>query len=328
VADVATRSRLLVVRQLAAISQSFFVVNPWVGLASLLVLAAAAPHLAASALVGSVLARLVAAGVGASSDFLGTGLAELNGWFLGLACGTFFAVGPGLAAALVLGGVLVALISIAMYRVLAAWEVPLVIGPYIPAFWLLWSGLTTASWAKAAALPVVPPTPTSPLLLVLLGGLRGVGQIFFLPNAAVGVALAVAVSIADLYLGLAMVAASVAAVGVGYLVGIPLWQVESGLVGFTAALIAAGARRRFIGLGWPAVIITVMTIPFLEAAALRIAGAVGVHALSAPYVWLVWVFALLRPMRGAGVSHVGGAMASRRPASSRTDSPRHRYRSP
>jgi len=76
---------------------------------------------------------------------------------------------------------------------------------------------------------------------------------------------------------------------------LPLWQVETGLAGFTAALVAAAARCRFAGIGWIAVTITVVTIPFVEAGALKIASAVGVHALSAPYVALIWIFALLRP---------------------------------
>jgi len=303
-------ARRVVVRQLAAIGQTFFVYNSWVGLGGIVVLAVAAPHLAVAGMIVSVIARVTAERVGASPAFLRTGLAELNGWFLGLACATFFAVGPGLAVSLLLGGLLIALIAIAMYRVLAAWDVPLVIGPYVPAFWLLWSGLTSFPWGKAAVLAPVPSTPTSPLLLVLLGGLRGVGQIFFLPNAAVGAGLALAASIADPRLGLAMVAASVASVGIGYLAGTPTWQVETGLAGFTAALIAAAALRRFAGLGWTAVTITVVTIPFLEVAALRLAGAVGVHALSAPYVCLIWTFALLRPRRGADPPASGWSMGS------------------
>jgi urea transporter len=309
VAEVVTRSRRVVVRHFSAIGQAFFAYNPWVGLAGLVIVAVAAPRLAVTGLLLSVLARLVASAAGASPSFLATGLVELNGWFLGLACGTFFAMGPGLAAAIVLGGILVAPISIAMHRVLVTWDVPLVIGPYVPVFWILWGGLTATSWSRAAVLPAVPPTPASPLLLVLLGGLRGVGQIFFLPNAVAGVALAVAASIADIYLGAAMIAASVAAVGVAYLAGLPIWQVETGLAGFTAALIAAAARCRFAGVGWMAVIITVVTIPFLEAAALKIAGAIGIHALSAPYVALIWIFALLRSAPSSG-NTTGGSTGS------------------
>ncbi len=305
------RARRVVVRQLASISQTFFVYDPWVGLVSIAVLAVATPRLAIAGTLASVLARLTAQSLGASRAFLDTGLAELNGWFLGLACATFFALGPGLAVSLLLGGALVAVLSIVMHRVLATWDVPLVIGPYVPAFWLLWSALLTFPWTTAAVLPLVPPASVSPFLLVLLGGLRGVGQIFFLPDAAVGVGLAVAASIADRRLGLVMVAASVAAVGIGYLAGSPLWQVEQGLAGFTAALVAAAALRGFAGLGWTALAITVVTIPFLEASALRLAGAVGLHALSAAYIGLVWTFALLRPVREAGAVRAGWAMGTR-----------------
>ena len=318
--EVLARSRRAVVRHLSAIGQALFAYNPWVGLAGIVILAVVAPHLAVTGLLLSVVARLVASAVGVSPAFLATGLVELNGWFLGLACGTFFAVGPGLAAAIVLGGILISPISIAMHRVLSAWDVPLVIGPYIPVFWILWSALTAISWTRAAVLPTVPYTPASPLLLVVLGGLRGVGQIFFLPNAAAGVALAAAASIADIYLGVAMIVASVASVGVGYLAGLPLWQVETGLAGFSAALIAAAARCRFAGVGWIAVIITVFTIPFLEAAALKIAGAIGIHALSAPYVALIWIFALLRPpgsSSGTPSSSGGGAEGGDWPAGRR-----------
>src|SRR5258707_15863431 len=104
VAEVVTRSRRVVVRNLSAIGQAFFTYNPWVGLAGIVILAVTAPGLAVTGLLLSVLARLVASAAGASPSFLATGLAELNGWVLGLACGTFFAVGPGPAAAIVPGG--------------------------------------------------------------------------------------------------------------------------------------------------------------------------------------------------------------------------------
>ena len=78
-----------------------------------------------------------------------------------------------------------------------------------------------------------------------------------------------------------------------------------------AALVAAAALRGFAGLSWTALAITVVTIPFLEAGALRLAGAVGLHALSAAYIGLVWTFALLRPVREAGAVRAGWAMGTR-----------------
>ena len=180
------------------------------------------------ALITSVLARIVAVRAGAARTFIDSGLVELNGWFLGLACGTFFAVGPTLAVAVVLGGFLAAGVAIAMHRILATWDIPLMVGPYMPAFWILACGLPALPWFHAAALPIPTYEPASHALLVLIGGLRGIGEIFFLPDARVGVGLAIAASIADWRLGPAMIGASVASVGVGYLAGTPLWQVEQG----------------------------------------------------------------------------------------------------
>ena len=311
------RAHRIVSRHLSAIGQTFFVESPWVGLLAVAALVAVGPHLALAGMVTSILARLTAERAGASSSFLATGLVELNGWFLGLACATFFAVGPGLVAAVLLGGPLAAALSIVMQRLLATWDVPLLVGPYVPSFWLLWSALAVFPWARQAVLPVVPAAVASPWVLVALGGLRGVGQIFFLPNAGFGLALAVAVSIADWRLGPAMVGASVASVAIAHVAGAPAWQVEQGLAGFTPALVAVAALRGFAGLGAGSVAVAVVGAPFLEAAALRLAGSVGLHALSASYIVLVWTFAVLRPVRTAEATRAGWSAPRAGPAAPR-----------
>ena len=255
--------------------------------------------MAIAGLLVSVLARLTAERLRAARGLLETGLIELNGWFLGLACASYFDAGPGLAVAVLLGGPLVAAFSIVLHRVLATWDLPLTLGPYLPAFWLLWCALARLPWVHAAALPVMPPPPESGILFVILGGLRGIGQIFFIPDARVGIAIALAVSIADWRIGPAMIAASVASVGVGYVAAVPGWQTGLGLAGFTPALVAAAALSRFAGLGRLAVGVAIVASPLIEIAAIRLAGAAGLYALSAPYVGFVWVFALLRPVRQA-----------------------------
>jgi urea transporter len=305
------RARALATRHLSAIAQTFFVESPLVGLAAVAALAVVRPQLAASALLTSILARVTAERVGASSDFLATGLIELNGWFLGLACGTFYALGPALGVAILLGGPLAAAASIVMRRVLATWDVPLLVGPYVPSFWILWCSLGAFPWAKLAELPTVPQSLSSPWVIVLAGGLRGIGQIFFLPNEVLGIALAAAVCIADFRLGLAMIGASVASVGLGYLAGAPMWQVEQGLAGFTPALVAVAALRNFSGLGRSAVVVAVVASPFMEAGALRLGSQLGLHALSATYIGLVWMFTVLRPVRSAVAARAGWSAAGR-----------------
>jgi urea transporter len=302
VPEIIDRARRIVARHFATISETFFLYDPRVGMVGVGILAVVAPRLAIAGLLTSILARLTAERAGAARSFLETGLIELNGWFLGLACGTFFDVGWGLVAAILLGSAMVAAFSIAMQRLLATWDLPLLVAPYVPAFWILWSAFSALSWGHPAELPQVPPPPSSPVLLIVLGGLRGLGEIFFVPNAAVGLGLAAAVTIADRRLGIVMVGASIATVAVGYLAGTPGWQVEQGLAGFTAALVGAAVLRKFAGIGWVGVAVAVVTSPFLEAAAVRIAGSVGLHALSATYVGFVWTLALLRPVREASVA--------------------------
>ena len=302
------RAGQLSIRHLAAISQTFFLRDPWTGLAGIAILAIASPRSAVAGLVVSVLARLTGERMRAANAFLDTGLIELNGWFLGLACASFFGLGPGLVVAILIGGPLVATFSIAMQRVLATWDVPLLVGPYIPVFWLLWSALSGLPWAPGAELPATAATPDSAFLVVLLGGLRGIGQIFFLPDARVGVLIALSASIVDRRIGPAMIAASVASVGVGYLAAAPSWQVEQGLAGFTPALIVAAAFSRFVGLGPAAVAIAVIASPFIEIAAVRLSGSAGLYALSAGYVGFVWLFAVLRPVRKAADARSGWSM--------------------
>jgi urea transporter len=315
VAERLARARSAATFHVAAIGQTFFVENPRVGLAAIAVLAVAAPRLAASGLAVSVVARLVAARIGAPRDFLVTGLVELNGWFLGLALATFFPTGVAFAIALAAGGPVIAATAIVMRRLFATWDIPVFVGPYLPAFWLLFAALSSFPWGTPTdLLAAAPPPAGSPAMTIALGGLRGLGEIFFIPDARVGVALAVAVSLGDRRAGIGMILASTAAVSIGYFAGAPTWQVEQGLAGFTPALVTAAALCRFAGLGPTAVAIAIVSGAFVEAGVLRIAAGFGLFALSTSYLLFVWVFALLRPVRDAAADRRGwSSTAAARP---------------
>lgn len=289
----------------AAIGQTFFVESPRVGLIAFAVLAVAAPLLAASGLVVSVIARLAAERAGASRDFLAQGLVELNGWFFGLACATFFAPGAGLAVAVLLGGPLVAVASIVLGRVLATWDLPVFVGPYVPAFWLVFAALAAFPWARPAVVPATAANDAAPIVLIVVGGLRGLGEIFYVPDARLGVGIALAVTLYDRRLGVALIGASTAAVAIGYLLDAPAWQTEQGLAGYTPALIAVAALRGFAGLGRVAVGVAIVTGAVLEAGMLRLTGALGLYALSSSYLLFVWGVALLRPVRDVAADRRG-----------------------
>lgn len=299
--DRLARAQRRIALHFAAIAQTFFVRSARVGLVSAAVLAVDSPRLAASGLIVSVAARLCAVRFGVARAFLDTGLVELNGWFLGLCCATFFSLDVRLLIALVFAGPLSAAMSVVLYRVLAPCGLPLLITPYLLSFWLVWAGFAAFHSAHLVAL-TTPGTHAAPTTMILLGGLRGVGQIFFVPDALVGAGIAVAATLYDRRLGVAMVAASIAAVSIGYLAGAPDWQIEQGLAGFTPALVAAAALRGFVGLGRTATLVAVIAGPFLEAGALRASGAVGLPLLGTAYVGLVWTFALLHRVRGASAA--------------------------
>jgi urea transporter len=312
-AERIARARRIVEFHASAVGQTFFVESPRVGVLAIAVLAIAAPELAISGLVVSVLARLAAERIHAPRDLLASGLIELNGWFLGLACGTFLAPGIGLAVALVAGGPLVAAASIVMRRVLATWDLPLFVGPYVPAFWLLFAGISAFPWAHPAVLPVIASSDASPIVQIALGGLRGLGEIYYVPDARVGLGLAVAATLYDRRLGISMVGASIAAVAIGYLGGAPDWLTDQGLAGYTPALMAVAALRGFGGIGRTAVVVAIVTGALLEAGTLRLTGAFGLYALSTSYLVFVWGIALLRPVRDASADRRGWSSAAAPP---------------
>lgn len=299
--DRLARAQRRIAFHFAAVAQTFFVRSARVGLVSVAMLAVGSPRLAAAGLIVSVAARLCAVCFRAAQAFLDTGLVELNGWFLGLCCATFFSPDVGLLVALVLAGPLTAATSLVVHRVLTACGLPLLITPYLLSFWLLWAGFAAFRFAHPAAL-TMPVTHAAPTTVIVLGGLRGVGQIFFVPDALLGAGIAVAATLYDRRLGVAMVAVSIAAVSLGYLAGTPNWQIEEGLAGFAPALVAAAALRGFVGLGRTAVVVAVIAGPFLEAGALRVSGAMGLPLLGAAYVGLVWTFVLLRRVRDASAA--------------------------
>lgn len=291
---------------LAAISQAFFVHDAKVGAAAVVVMLVSSPVYALSGLVASVVARLVAVRLGANRNLVASGLLELNGWFAGLAAATFWSPSLGLLLVACLAGVLTAAAALILDRVLATWDLPLLVAPYVLAFLVLWpalSSLTDASWLSKAAWEVLPPT-SSTFELVIIGGVRGLGQIFFCPNPFVGVGLAIGVMLVDWRVGAAMVGASVAGVAAGYVYGAPLWQIEQGLFGFSAALTTAAAFKRYRGFGYGAALASIVVGPLVEMAAIKLAGALGVYALSSGYVVLIWALVLVSPTKAAASSNL------------------------
>lgn len=286
---------------LAAISQTFFL-NHWLaGAGALVALLAFSPVHAIAGLVASVLTRHLATRMSANQVLIKSGLLELNGWYAGIAAATLWAPSLGLIVVVCLAATLTAVAAVILERLLATWDLPLLVAPYVLAFFLLWPALSSldgATWLSAATWETLPKA-SSTLELILISGMRGLGQIFFCPDPYLGLALAIAVSLHNWKIGLAMIAASIAGVAVGFAYGAPLWQVEQGLFGFASALTAAAALKHYKGFNYGVVAASIVIGPLVEIGAIKLANAMGVYALSGGYVAMLWAFILLSPTKAA-----------------------------
>jgi urea transporter len=307
--------------QLAAVGETFFVGRWETGAAAAVVVGCVAPLAGAAGLACGLATRAVAERMGANQELLDGRAAELNGWFAGLALASIFAPSVGLAAALVAAPLVGATATIALQRVLRAWELPLMVAAYLPTVWLAWLALAGTTTAPVLPAPALDAAAAARTLLpawaegasaaqlglrATLGGLRGVGQIFFQADAGVGALLvgvvALTASVAD---AVWLLGAAVAATAVGLVLGIEPWMVDQGLVAFTPALVATAARRNFRGLGVWQVGAAVLVGPLVEAATVRVAGALGGLALSTGYLALVWAMLLAAPKRRMAVVPAG-----------------------
>jgi urea transporter len=253
-----------------AIAQTFFAGDPRVGGLAVLALAVFQPALAVAGLGGGLVARCAA---------------------------TFFAPGPGLAVLVAATAALTVACTIACDRLLSPWQLPVLVLPYVPAFALIWLAFGGVSWATPT--PLLPLGDAGPSLVQhwVVVALRGVGQIFFLPDAVFGAALLGIVTLIHRTGGVAMFGAALAGAACAQAMGLPAWQVTQGLHGFAPALMAIAALTRFKGFGWPAAIATVVVAPVVEAGVIKLGMSLGIFGLSTTYVALAWALLLASPVQ-------------------------------
>ncbi|MFO0675445.1 MAG: urea transporter [Polyangiaceae bacterium] len=299
--DATTLSRFRAALVLAARAPSriVFLEDARVGALLSAVVLVASPRHALLGAVAAVAASLSARAVSASRALADSGLVPLNGLFAGLAAATFFpGVGPSLAAA-VLAGALAAPTAIALERLLAPWDLPLLVAPYLPAFALVMLGARDLPWALPVAAPVPPPLPSDVVAASIASALRGVGQIVFLPSEAVGAAFLLAVAVIRPRLALVLLAVAIPSAAWAHALRVPGWHAGGGLSVFTPVLVACAAETRFRGFRASYVPIAVLVSPLLESACIRTCGAFGLPALSLAYVVFTWCAILVPPVRAA-----------------------------
>ncbi len=271
-----------------------------VGLGLALGLLLVSPGHALAGALGLVCAHVGAKLARTPADLVRAGLGELNGWFAGIAVFSCFAgTVPIILLTIAVGGlsgVGVALVK----RVLAPWDLPVLVAGYLAPVWVAFAAL---GGVYGRALPEVSAlSELGPLAAWSQGALRGLGEIFFVPDARLGLVFLAALAWTFRRQALFAAGAAVLGVAVADLAGAPAWFTQQGLGAFVPALVAAAAAKRCQGFGWGLVAAAVVLGPFVEWAAISVAGRLGLPALSIGYLGFVWIAVCVKPVAHDGMA--------------------------
>lgn len=249
----------------------------------------ASPLVAWAAVVGAASSTLAALAFGADRAQVRAGLFGYNGALVGIALVVFLEPSATLWLYLVAAAAFSSLLTTAIGNAGKPWKASALTSPFVLTAWAFL--LAAPSLEKLSPAATAP--PSSPTLVAAL--FTGVSQVFLVNDVVAGVLIVA---------GLAVVsrrAAAMAMVGslVGLLVGLGLGASESdlgrGLWGFSPCLtaLALGAtpvvsRQRSIGL----VVFGAAVTAIVAAAMTEALRPMGMVALTAPFVLVVWAFTL------------------------------------
>lgn len=263
------------------------------------------PALLVGALLATAIATLTARLLGADAALLERGLFGYNGMLVGIALPTFLAATPALWACVALGAVLSTVAMLAFITLLRPWRLQVLTAPFVLITWCLLlaayqfarlpgAGLPVPALAHAAAIaPALPFTVQG----IVLAALRGVAQVFFLPDAASGALILAGLAAASRRAALAAAAGSLLSLAVAWLLGADRAAIDVGLYSFSAVLTAVALGDAFRGAGLRGAAYAafgVVATVIVQAALNTLLAPLGTPALTAPFVLTTWLFLLAR----------------------------------
>jgi len=250
--------------------------------------------------IRALLAEAVGRALAASKIRNEGGLIQLNGYFAAMAVGAFFPLGAATTSLAVAAAALAALLTIAMHRTLAIWGLPVLVMPYVVAFAAVWLICPQMSWCVAApsGLPAVV-WPETWEQLVLFAGMAwsaGLAELVFSSSPWIGLGVLIALALFDWraagLAALATACGTLTAIGIGF----PPSLISIGLYGFGFALTALALRRATVRCGWLATVVAASATAIATAILGTLGSNLGLSPLATPYVAVVWVCALVRPV--------------------------------
>ncbi|MCC6349463.1 MAG: urea transporter [Candidatus Eisenbacteria bacterium] len=256
-----------------------------------------------AALLGAAVSTAAATLLGAARSQIREGLFGFNGALVAIAL-LFFLKPDALAwSYVVLAAACTTVLMAALIRLFGTWKVPALTAPFV--LTTLGFVLATARFGRLHSTGVLPtaglPTAASvegvvTAATVGTGLLTGLSQVFFQGNAITGVLFAVGLFLSSRSAGVAALLGSLAGLLTAWVLGAAEPAIRSGAFGFNSVLAAIALAGGFGPASTSYAALGAIASAVLFAALSAALAPLGMPALTSPFVLVVWLFLLARPL--------------------------------
>jgi urea transporter len=266
--------------------------------------AAGLPRVAIAGVVAVIVATLTAKWLRVDEKALGSGLYGYNGVLVGMALATFLAPTPLLWVYVVLGAAVSVVATLGTANVVKPWGSALTF-PFVLVTWVLllatygFAGLTGAALPAGSVVTAFQPYEASPLQVIDLiqGVFKSISQVFLKASGVAALFLLAGLAVNSLAAAAFALGGAILAVATAHILGAESDMITGGLLGFSPVLTAIALGTVFYQPSWRvaaytavATIFTVITQAALNVALMPFA----IPALTAPFVFVTWLFLLPR----------------------------------
>lgn len=291
---------------LRGIGQVMLQNNRWAGLFFLLGVFFNSALFGLAVLTGTAASTATAMLLGVDRSLVRAGLFGFNGALVAIALLTFLQPDPLAWAYVVLAAAGSTALMAALLRLLDAWKLPVLTAPFVLTTWCFvlacarFGRLHSTGILPTAGLPQAASVEGIVTAATLAEGLfSGVAQVFFQGSVVTGVLFAIGLLIGSRTACAAALLGSFTGMLVAWGMGAAEPAIRSGAFGFNGVLTAIALAGVFFVLDATAVVyatLAVVASAIVFAAVSAALQPLGMPALTAPFVLVVWLFVLAGPL--------------------------------
>jgi len=269
-------------------------------------------EVALGSVVGLVVSTLTSRALRVDPTARATGLYGYNGILVGAALPTFLEPTARMWVYLVVGSAVSSVVMMAVANVMKTWGTPALTFPFVLTTWFLLLGAHAFANVRAESLssPSLASAPSEAAASINWSFdfawdtfWRGPAQVFLIANAVTGILFVIGLACSSLWAAGYALAGSAVAMGTAIVLGASEADLVQGLFGFSAVLTAIALGCTFYSPTWRAALYallgTIFTVVVQGAMDAGLAP-MGIPTLTGPFVFATWLFLLgkaeLRPV--------------------------------